>query len=88
MIYFDNGATTFPKPDSVINKMVEFMKTQAANPGRSGHKMALDAGRTIFEARHEITQLMNIDNPMNIVFTKCYRINKHRHQRLCKKVCT
>lgn len=70
MIYFDNGATTFPKPDSVINKMVEFMKTKAANPGRSGHKMALDAGRTIFEARHEIAQLMNIDNPMNIVFTK------------------
>lgn len=57
MIYFDNGATTFPKPDSVINKMVEFMKTKAANPGRSGHKMALDAGRTILKQDMKLLSL-------------------------------
>lgn len=70
MIYFDNAATTFPKPEAVVDKMAEFMKTKAANPGRSGHKMALESGRIIFEARSEIANLMNIENPMNIVFTK------------------
>lgn len=70
MIYFDNAATTFPKPESVIEKTIDFMRTKAANPGRSGHKMALEAGRVMFEARLEIAHLMNIDNPMNIVFTK------------------
>lgn len=70
MIYFDNAATTFPKPESVIEKTIDFMRTKAANPGRSGHKMALEAGRVLFEARLEIAQLMNIENPMNVVFTK------------------
>lgn len=70
MIYFDNAATTFPKPESVIEKTIDFMRTKAANPGRSGHKMALEGGRVLFEARLEIAQLMNIENPMNVVFTK------------------
>jgi cysteine desulfurase family protein len=40
-----------------------------ANPGRSGHKLALEAGRAIYETRELICQLFNIDNPMQIIFT-------------------
>ena len=39
MYYFDNAATTFPKPDRVYDKVYEAMKEYAANPGRSGHKI-------------------------------------------------
>jgi cysteine desulfurase family protein len=45
------------------------MKNFGANPGRSGHKMALEAGRTIFRGREMVCKLFNIDDPMQIIFT-------------------
>ncbi|MEJ8555347.1 aminotransferase class V-fold PLP-dependent enzyme [Tepidibacter sp. Z1-5] len=69
MIYLDNAATTFPKPDKVYEEVLNCMKNYGANPGRAGHKLALEAGRTIYETRENICKLFNIDNPMNIVFT-------------------
>ena len=41
MIYFDNGATTFPKPVSVKNAVNSVLSNYGANPGRSGHKMSV-----------------------------------------------
>ncbi|MGO1469461.1 MAG: aminotransferase class V-fold PLP-dependent enzyme [Tissierella sp.] len=69
MIYFDNAATTFPKPDSVYESVMEAMKEYGANPGRSGHKMSLRANRGIFETRNLLAGFFNIKNPMNMVFT-------------------
>ena len=69
MIYFDNAATTFPKPNIVYEKHIEAMKEYGANPGRAGHKMALRANRGIFETRNSIAKLFNIKNMMNIIFT-------------------
>ena len=45
------------------------MKEYGANPGRSGHKLALRLGREIFETREVIAKLFNIKNPMNVIFT-------------------
>ena len=45
------------------------MKEYGANPGRSGHKLALRLGREIFGTREVIAKLFNIKNPMNIIFT-------------------
>ncbi|EOC99415.1 aminotransferase class V-fold PLP-dependent enzyme [Caldisalinibacter kiritimatiensis] len=69
MIYLDNAATSYPKPNIVYETMMKAMKEYGANPGRSGHKLALEAGRGIFETRELLSKLFNIDNPMNIVFT-------------------
>ncbi len=69
MIYFDNAATTFPKPEKVYEKHIEAMREYGANPGRSGHKMALKANRGIFASRNTLAKLFNIKNPMNIIFT-------------------
>ncbi len=69
MIYFDNAATSFPKPEIVYDEIYSAMKNYGANPGRSGHKLALKAGRGIYETRDALSQLFNIKNPMNIVFT-------------------
>lgn len=69
MIYLDNAATTFPKPESVYEKFNQAMSEYGANPGRSGHKMALEASRDIFHAREELAGLINIDNPLDIIFT-------------------
>lgn len=69
MIYFDNAATTFPKPEIVYEKTMEAMREYGANPGRGGHKMALKANRGIFETRNTIAKLFNIGNPMRVIFT-------------------
>ncbi len=69
MIYLDNAATSFPKPEKVYDDIYTAMKEYGANPGRSGHKLALKAGRAIYETRELLCKLFNIDNPMNIVFT-------------------
>ncbi len=69
MIYLDNAATTFPKPESVYEAVLSCMKNYGANPGRAGHKLALSAGRIIYEARENLCKLFNINNPMNIIFT-------------------
>ncbi len=69
MIYFDNAATSFPKPQVVYEKIMEAMTKYGANPGRSGHKMALEINREIFNTRKELGKLFNIDDPLDIIFT-------------------
>lgn len=69
MIYLDNAATSFPKPEQVYKAVMDAMRDYGANPGRSGHKLALQAGRVIYETRELLGKLFNIDNPMNIIFT-------------------
>ncbi len=69
MIYLDNAATTFPKPEVVYEAMLNQMKSFGANPGRSGHKLAIEAGRCVFNAREIVGRLFNINNPMQVIFT-------------------
>lgn len=70
MIYFDNAATTWPKPRSVIEAVSDSMKYLAANPGRSGHKMAISAGEAVYKCREDVAEFFGIDNPCNVVFTQ------------------
>ena len=57
MIYLDNAATTFPKPEAVYDSMMDCMKNYCANPGRAGHKLAMKAAREIYNTRENIIQL-------------------------------
>lgn len=67
--YFDNSATSFPKPESVYKSIEEAARFYGANPGRGGHRMAVDASRAIYEIREKIASLFNIKNPLQIAFT-------------------
>lgn len=69
MIYLDNGATSFPKPGDVVDEMVRAMTEYCANPGRSGHSMAVRTGNEIFRVRRDIAGLFNIENPERVIFT-------------------
>jgi len=69
IIYFDNAATTWPKPEAVYKASDYFMREQGANPGRSGHRMALAAGQIIVEARNLIASLFNIPESSQVIFT-------------------
>lgn len=70
MIYLDNAATSFPKPPEVYDEVLKCMKNYAANPGRSSHDMAIAADLKIAETRERISEVFNIPNPLNIIFTK------------------
>ncbi|GCD08701.1 aminotransferase class V-fold PLP-dependent enzyme [Clostridium tagluense] len=69
MIYFDNAATSFPKPVEVYDQVLRCMENYAANPGRSSHDMAIEASAKIMDTRQELSELFNIPNMFNIVFT-------------------
>lgn len=59
MIYFDNAATSFPKAPTVGEAMTRFLATDAANPGRAGHRMAIAAERMLDDARLKLTRLFH-----------------------------
>jgi len=69
MIYLDNAATSFPKPESVYRALDRFARTDLANPGRAGHKMALAAERALDDCRHRLNQLFHGEAPERFVFT-------------------
>lgn len=69
MIYLDNAATSFPKPEAVYQTLDRFARSHLANPGRAGHKMALDAERALDDGRHLLNQLFNGEAPERFVFT-------------------
>jgi len=68
LVYLDNAATSHPKPEGVIQAMVRFMEEVGANPGRSGHRLSIEASRVIYEAREKVAQLFNIRDPSRVVF--------------------
>ena len=68
VIYLDNAATSWPKPPRVVEAMVRFQETAGANPGRSGHRMAVEAGRVLYEARESVATLFNAFDPLRVVF--------------------
>ena len=69
LIYLDNAATSFPKPEGVYEAVLSAMRECGGNPGRSGHKLSISAGRIIDEARFLCTKLFNAESSDNIVFT-------------------
>lgn len=69
-IYLDNGATTYPKPESVYRAMDQFSREIGGNPGRSGHHRSLEAGREILGAREAMASLLGATDPSRIIFTK------------------
>src|SRR6476469_6462832 len=69
MIYLDNAATSFPKPEGVYQALDAFARQNLANPGRAGHKMALAAERALDDGRHLLNQLFHAEGPERFVFT-------------------
>ena len=70
MIYFDNAATSWPKPPGVAEAMVHFMEAVGANPGRAAHRRAVDAGRIVYGAREAVAELFGAPDPLRVVFGK------------------
>jgi cysteine desulfurase family protein len=69
MIYLDNAATSFPKPESVYAAMDRFARTQLGNPGRGSHRMAMGSDRVLHDARHLLNQFFNGEADERFIFT-------------------
>jgi len=68
-LYFDNAATTHPKPESVYKDLCDTMRNVAASPGRGAYRQSLDASRILFSTRESVASLFNIDDASRVIFT-------------------
>lgn len=69
MIYFDNAATTYPKPSSVLASAALAMKKYSFNSGRGGYKESIKAGEMIYTVREKVASMFGFE-PQNVAFTK------------------
>lgn len=69
MIYLDNAATSKTKPDEVIQAVIDAMHS-AGNASRGASNESLSSDRIVFQARKKISELFNVSNPRQVVFTK------------------
>ena len=68
VIYLDNAATSWPKPESVYQTMDEFLRRKGGNPGRGGHSMAAAAKETVEETRMLLARLINAPEMNRVIF--------------------
>lgn len=68
MIYLDNAASSHPKPPAVYEAADRALRL-GANPGRSGHRAALEAARIVLEAREAVGDLLGVADASRVIFT-------------------
>ena len=69
IVYFDNAATSYPKPEEVYRAVDHYQREVGATPGRSGHRMALAAGRVVLDARQRLARLFNVADSARVILT-------------------
>lgn len=69
MIYLDNAATTFPKPEVVYEAMDKMNREGAVNAGRGSYKLAQEASKLISDTKNQIRDLIHVDNSTAVVFS-------------------
>ena len=70
LIYLDNAATSWPKPDNVYKFMIDFYRGCGVNPGRSGFDKAIEAGNLVEELRKRLTRFFGGDESAMYSSTK------------------
>lgn len=69
MIYFDNAATTYPKPECVYNEVQRAIRYAGGNPGRGGHELAGRSAEEVYFSREATAKLMGCESPERVAFT-------------------
>lgn len=68
--YWDNAATTYPKPQAVQDAVAEAFLKYGANPGRGGHTMAYATAEAVYRCRMAAATFFGAPSPENVVFTQ------------------
>jgi cysteine desulfurase family protein len=70
LIYFDNAATAGQRDEAVSRAMVDALYEAAANPGRSAHRLSLEAARIVEDTRSAVAAMFGVADPAHVIFTK------------------
>ena len=81
LIYLDNAATGYPKPQRVVDRVREFMQNDGGNAGRGSHELAMRAAQTVFECRSRLAELFDADSPERV----CFALNTTQALNTCIK---
>lgn len=68
MIYLDHAATSYPKPPQVLAAMNDFLERAGGNPGRSGHRLSIAAGRIVYDTRESLAEFFGVSHPLRVLF--------------------
>jgi cysteine desulfurase family protein len=68
MIYLDNAATSFPKPEETYVFMDQFYRSHGVNPGRSGYDLCMETGQLVDDTRKLLTHFFNGTDPDRLIF--------------------
>lgn len=68
MIYLDNAATSFPKPRCTVEAMADALTRCGANPGRAGHRLAIEAGRIVETCREALAAMLGEADASRVAF--------------------
>ncbi len=69
IVYLDNAATTFPKPEGALDRMIDVYKKKGVSPGRGSYDLAFEAEDIVVDTRSRFARLFNTPDPKRIVFT-------------------
>lgn len=69
LIYLDNGATSYPKPDEVYTFMDSFYRSFGVNPGRSGYDLCMETGALVDATRKMLSDFFNGSDPNRLCFS-------------------
>ena len=69
VVYLDNAATTFPKPERVTGEVLRCLLEYCGNPGRGAHPLAMRSAEKIYECRELLADFFGLDAPERICFT-------------------
>jgi cysteine desulfurase/selenocysteine lyase len=69
LIFLDNGATSYPKPEEVYSFMDHFYRNFGVNPGRSGYDLCMETGELVEETRAMMTKFFKGTDPNRLCFS-------------------
>ena len=69
LIYLDNGATSFPKPESVYAFMDQFYRSHGVSPGRAGYDLSIETGNIVEKTRKALTNYFNGTDYNRLIFS-------------------
>ena len=69
MIYLDNASTSWPKPESVVNAVSDYVRNIGASPARGNCTAALDALGVVLDCREAVANFFGCTNSLNVIFT-------------------
>ena len=78
LLYLDNAATGWPKPEATIEAMVAYQRAIGGSPGRSGHRLSIEAGRIVYDTREALASLFEVQVRLGNIAAERHHLRSER----------